>query len=95
MRRYILCIIVAVLTFSVGFISGDIYEHLDVVLPISFGLWLLVRKFSTAQLTSHHVKVASITLVLWVIAAFLIIRLFTPPCGMCDCVVDLDSGEVN
>jgi hypothetical protein len=95
MRRYILYIIVAVLTFSVGFISGDIYEHLDIVLPISFGLWLLIRKISTAQLTSHHVKVASITLVLWVIAVFLIIRLFTPPCGMCDCVVDLDSVKVN
>lgn len=95
MRRYILYIIVALSTFGVGFISGEIYEHIDVVLPIFFGLWLLVRKVSTAQLTSHHVKVALITLLLWVIAAFLIIRLFIPPCGMCDCVVDLDSVEVN
>lgn len=95
MRRYFLYIIVTVLTFSIGFYTDYIYEHLDVVLPISFGLWLLVRKVSITRLTSHHVKVALITLALWVIAAFLIIRVFTSPCGLCDCVVDLDSLEIN
>lgn len=95
MRRYILYITVAVLTFGIGFISGDIYNYLDVMVPISFGLWLVARKVSTIQLTSHHIKVALITLVLWVIAAFLIIKVFVPPCGMCDCVVDLDSVEIN
>lgn len=95
MRPYILYITVAVLMFGMGIISGDVYEHLDAVLPIFFGLWLVVRKVSAIRLTSHHIKVALITLALWVIAAFLIIKVFLPPCDMCNCVADLDSVEIN
>lgn len=69
MRRHTLHATAALLTCTIGVLTAGTHENLASALPAAlavFGLFFLVRKFRVPYFDAHRLKVAVLTLILWV-----------------------------
>ena len=93
MRRHILHIAVASLAFTAGLLATGNYEHLSISLPVAFCIFTILKKIIGLNPTFHHLKVALVTLVLWVVDAYIIINVFFPPTASCVMGIPYEATE--
>ena len=98
MRRRVLHITSALLTFTAGFLSADSSHKLTYALPAALAVFILLSLSERIRGTGydfHYFKVAAITLVLWAAAAYAILTVFLPPSGLSNCVPDFTVEETE
>ncbi len=98
MRRNVLHISAASVTFTAGFLTAGEFEYLAEALPLALCVFVLTShlpEFSfplPGDFDFHKVKVAAITFVLWipvlVVYLPLLIRPLIPPSGLGNCTSD-------
>jgi TonB family protein len=86
MRRTILHISLALLTFTIGLLASGTDERFTVALLVALTVFILLKRITCMGLTLHHLKVAVLTLLIWTPFAALTLNLVTPTTS---CVVDL------
>lgn len=98
MRRTILYISLALLTFSIGFLTQGVPNDLPFALPLALAALVLIRALVGSRLTPHRLKVTALTLLIWTPFAAATLYAFLPTPMYCE--VDLpreeqvQSGEV-
>jgi hypothetical protein len=91
MRRHLLHISLALLTFTIGLLSSGSYEDLAAALCVAFIVFVLLKKITSFNLNTHHLNVALLTLLIWTPFAALILNAL-PEAG--SCVLDLPQQEI-
>ena len=94
MHRNLLHIALALLAFTVGFLTVGTYEHLTVALPSAFIIFLLLKKIIGLNITLHHVQVAFLTLLIWLPLTALFLSAFPSPFTE-SCVIELPEEKVS
>jgi hypothetical protein len=82
MRRHILHIAVALLTFTVSFLFASTYNNLTFALPAALTAFALTKIIPELNIDPHYLKAAAITLLLWIIVVYFILTIFLPPKGV-------------
>jgi len=98
MRRNLLHISLALLTFTIGFLSTGPYEDLTAALFVAFIVFVLLKKITSFNLTAHHLKVALLTLLIWIPFAALFLNTFivlNTSLGLRSCELDLTQPEIR
>ena len=93
MRQPALHITVALLAFTIGFLTADAYEQLTIALPVAFTVFVLIKGIIGLSLTRDHLKVVVITLIIWIPFAIFTLNMFMPP--PFNCVVDFPEEEIK
>jgi hypothetical protein len=98
MRRHLLHISLALLTFTIGFLSSGSGEDVAAALFVALIVFVLLKKIASFNLTTHHLKVALLTLLIWTPFAALFLNTFlvlnTLP-GAWRCELDLTQPEIR
>ena len=95
MRRHVLHIAAALLTFTVGFLTADSYEDLTVSQLLALCVFILTKTIPELTFTlpsdfdSHKFKVAVITFLLWIPVLVVYLPLIIPQSGLGNCTPDL------
>jgi hypothetical protein len=95
MRRCVLHIAAALLTFSVSFLTVGKVEDLAFVLPLALCVFVFTKtipelKFKLpSDFDSHKLKVAAITFLLWIPILVVFLPLIIPQSGLGNCTPDL------
>jgi hypothetical protein len=92
MRRHLLHISLALLTFTIGFLSTGSYEELAAALLVAFIVFVLLKKIATSNLNTHHLYVTLLTLLIWIPFAALVLNAL--PAAEC-CGPDLSQQEIK
>jgi TonB family protein len=92
MRRHIVHISLALFTFTIGFLATGTYDGLIVALLVAFIVFILLQKIASLKITLHHLKVAALTLLIWMPFAAFVLQVAMPPTS---CVIDLPEAEIN
>lgn len=90
MRRNLLHISLALLTFTIGFLSSGTSEGLTAALIVALVVFVLLKKITSLNLNAHHLKVALLTLLIWIPFAALI---FNSMSLGGSCVIDIPIEE--
>ena len=98
MRRSVLHISAALVTFTAGFLTAGEFEYLAEALPLALCVFVLsshLPEFSfplPSDFDSHKVKVAAVTFVLWIPVLVFYLPLLTrpliPQSGFGNCTLD-------
>lgn len=91
MRRTILFILLALSTFTIGFLTAGAPEGLSLALPAALITLILIKV--VAGLTLHRLKVAVLTLLIWTPFAVGVLNVALPAGE--GCVVDLPEEEIR
>jgi hypothetical protein len=91
MRRNLLHITLALFTFSIGFLSSSTSEDFALALLVGLTLFVLLKKITGLKITSHHLKVALLTLLIW--APIVSIVLYSAPPTTPNCIVDIPAQD--
>ncbi|HKS28990.1 MAG TPA: hypothetical protein VJS44_14280 [Pyrinomonadaceae bacterium] len=91
MRRTILYISLALLTFTAGFLTTGRTEQLQAALPVALTIFILIKGVARCKLTTHRLKVAFLTLLIWTPFAAITLRTALP--APTTCVIDLPKEE--
>lgn len=98
MRRHVLDIAAASLVFTVGFLTVGKVEDLIFSLPLALCVFVLTKtipelhfKFPS-DFDSHKLKVAAITLLLWIPVLLVFLPLLIPQSGLSNCTPDLPES---
>jgi TonB family protein len=90
MRRHVLHIAAALLTFTVGFVTADSYENLGYALPLSLLAFLLTKALPRVELDLHFLTVVVMSLLLWAAGVAAALDILSLEGG--SCVIEF-SGE--
>jgi hypothetical protein len=90
MRRTILHISLALLTFTIGFLTSGTYDGLIIALLVALTFFILLKRITSLNLTLHHLKVAVLTLLIWTPLAAFTLHVVMPSRS---CVLDLPAEE--
>lgn len=93
MRRTIICISLALATFTVGFLTAGDFQQLALALPVALLVFILLKQIIGLNFTLHHLKVAFLTLLIWTPLAALTLSVALPKGHTC--VVELGEEEVQ
>lgn len=92
MRRNFLHISLALLTFTIGFLSSGTSEGLTAALIVALIVFVSLQKITRLNLNLHHLKVALLTLLIWIPIAGVILNAM-PQAG--SCMVEFSDEEMK
>ena len=82
----------ALLTFTIGFLSSDSYDGLTVALLVALAVFILLKKVTCLNITLHHLIVTVLTLLIWIPFAAFTLNIAMSPAS---CVFDLPEEETR
>lgn len=95
MRRNVLHITAALVTFTAGFLTVGKFENLNEAVPPALCVFVLSQTIPEFKFTlpisfdSHKLKVAAITFLLWLPVLAVYLPLLIPQSGLGNCTPDL------
>lgn len=92
MRRTIIHISLALLTFTIGFLSSGTYDDLTIALLVALAVLILLKKITSLNITLHHLIVTVLTLLIWIPFAALTLHVVMPPAS---CVINFSEEETK
>lgn len=84
MRRTILYILLALSTFTLSFLIVGTFEQLTIALPVALAIFTLIKKIASRNPTLHHLKVAILTLLIWIPFAAISLSVVLPISQSCE-----------
>lgn len=93
MRRTILHISLALVTFSISFLTVSKLVNLPAALCVAFIAILLLKKAITLRPNFHQIKVVTLTLLIWIPFAVFTLNVALPHAWTCE--IDLSDEEMN
>ena len=96
MRRHVLHISAALITFTVGFLTAGTQGNLAYALPLALAVFIFApffERFRVPTFDCHKLKVAVLTLLLWIPLLIIFMPLLIPQSGLGNCEPDIPEEE--